>query len=160
MEFFPEPLSRRQSDILADRIAAHFAAHGFGLWAAEIPGRAPFAGYIGLAVPRFNAHFTPCVEIGWRLAAACWNQGYATEGARAVLAYGFDVLGLPEIVSFAVPRNQPSRRVMEKIGLIHDSSGDFDHPAFPVTHRLCRHVLYRGTRPTTPIAGGGGSGKQ
>jgi RimJ/RimL family protein N-acetyltransferase len=160
MEFFPETLSRPQSEIFADRIASHFAAHGFGLWAAEIPGVTTFAGYVGLAVPRFTAHFTPCVEIGWRLAAAYWNQGYATEAAHAVLDYGFTTLELPEIVSFAVPMNRPSIRVMEKIGLTRNPGDDFDHPAFAPDHRLCRHVLYRKRRPLMAVAADGGSDQQ
>src|SRR5947209_16593911 len=86
MEFFPGTLSRQESDARVDRIEAHFQEHGFGLWAVEIPGITPFAGFIGISIPGFEAHFTPCIEIGWRLAAAYWNQGYATEGARAVLA--------------------------------------------------------------------------
>ena len=141
MEHFPSALSRDESDTLAARIEAHFEQHGYGLWAVEIPRVAPFAGFIGLSVPDFDAHFTPCVEIGWRLASEHWNRGYATEGAQAVLAFGFDTLGLDEIVSFTVPGNLPSRRVMEKIGMVHNPADDFDHPSLPEQHR--RHVLYR-----------------
>ena len=98
---------------------------------------------MGLSVPRFESHFTPCVEIGWRLAAPYWGRGYATEGARAALAVGFETLGLGEIVSSTVPGNLRSRRVMEKIGMARDPADDFDHPALPEGHRLRRHVLYR-----------------
>src|SRR5262245_52951111 len=91
-EFLPGPLSRQESAAIVSRIEAHFQRHGFGLWAVEIPGVSPFAGFIGFSVPRFEAHFTPCVEIGWRLAAGYWNRGYATEGARATVAFGFDSL--------------------------------------------------------------------
>ena len=150
MEYFPAPLSRHESDALATRIEAHFAEHGFGLWAVEIPHVVPFAGFIGLAIPRFTAHFTPCVEIGWRLAAAHWGQGYATEGARAVLRFGFETLGLNEIVSFTVPANHRSRRVMERIGMHHNPADDFDHPALPEGHLLRRHVLYRCARLVLP----------
>jgi ribosomal-protein-alanine N-acetyltransferase len=143
MEFLPGTLSRAQSDEFAERIEAHFAEHGFGLWAVEIAGVAPFAGYVGLSVPRFEARFTPCVEIGWRLAFAHWRGGYATEGARAALAFGFEQAGLDEIVSFTVPANARSRRVMEKLGMSRDPAEDFDHPALPVGHALRRHVLYR-----------------
>lgn len=143
MEHFPSVLSREESDAAAERIAAHFQRHGYGSWAAEIPGVAPFIGFIGLAVPRFEAAFTPCVEIGWRLAAPFWNQGYATEGACAALEYGFRQLGLQEIVSFTVPANVRSRRVMEKIGMTRDPSEDFDHPLLAEGHPLRRHVLYR-----------------
>ena len=143
MEHFPSALSREQSDALAARIEAHFDAHGFGLWALEIPGVAAFAGFVGLAIPRFEARFTPCVEIGWRLAAEHWGCGYATEAARAALAFGFEKLALAEIVSFTVPGNQRSRRVMEKIGMQRRPEDDFDHPGLPAGHALRRHVLYR-----------------
>ncbi len=143
VEFLPGPLSRDESDAVADRIEAHFQQHGFGLWAVEIPGVAPFAGFIGLSIPRFKAQFTPCVEIGWRLAADCWSRGYATEGARAAAEFGFRSLQLEEIVSFTVPGNARSRRVMEKIGMTHSASDDFDHPLLPEGHPLRRHVLYR-----------------
>ena len=143
MEFFPALLTREESDRRADRIEAHFEKHGFGLWAVEIPGVVPFAGFIGLCHPHFEAHFTPCVEIGWRLAAEQWDQGYATEGARAALAFGFEDLQLVEIVSFTVPQNVRSRRVMEKLGMSHDPRDDYDHPILPKEHPLCRHVLYR-----------------
>jgi ribosomal-protein-alanine N-acetyltransferase len=143
MEHYPAPLSAADSDALADRIEEHFGHHGFGLWALEVPGVAPFAGYVGLAVPRFDAPFTPCVEIGWRLGHAHWGCGYASEAARAVLAFGFERLGLPEIVSFTVPDNVRSRRVMERIGMTRDPGDDFDHPLLPPGHPLRRHVLYR-----------------
>lgn len=143
MEHLPSALSREQSDALAARIEAHFDEHGFGLWALEIPGVAAFAGFVGLAIPRFEARFTPCVEIGWRLAAEHWGCGYATEGARAALAFGFEKLALAEIVSFTVPGNQRSRRVMEKIGMQCRPEDDFDHPGLPAGHALRRHVLYR-----------------
>ena len=148
MEHFPAPLTTKESHLLADHIEAHFAQHGFGLWAAEIPGVAPFAGFLGLAIPRFAAHFTPCVEIGWRLATAYWGQGYAPEGARAVLEFGFGTLDLDEIVSFTSAGNHRSRRVMEKIGMTHDPVDDFEHPAMP--DRLRQHVLYRMTRASRP----------
>ena len=108
---------------------------------------APFVGFVGLSIPRFHAHFTPCVEIGWRIAAEHWNRGYAGEAARAALRAGFEVFQLQEIVSFTVPANLASRRVMEKIGMRHDEADDFDHPLFPNEHPLRRHVLYRISRP-------------
>jgi RimJ/RimL family protein N-acetyltransferase len=143
MEHFPGVLSRAESDAQADRIAAHFAQHGFGLWAVEVPGVAAFIGYVGLAIPRFETAFTPCVEIGWRLARAFWGAGYATEAAKATLAFGFETLRLPEIVSFTVPGNLRSRGVMERLGMTHDPREDFEHPLVPVGHPLRRHVLYR-----------------
>jgi RimJ/RimL family protein N-acetyltransferase len=146
-EFLPAPLSRQESDERVDRIEAHFVAHGFGLWAVEIPGVTSFAGFIGLAIPGFKSHFTPCVEVGWRLAAEHWGYGYATEGARAALMFGFETLALKEVVSYTVPGNIRSRRVMEKIGMTRDSAEDFDHPLLPKGHPLRRHVLYRIARP-------------
>jgi RimJ/RimL family protein N-acetyltransferase len=143
MKYFPALLSREESDALVDRIESHFDEYGFGLWAVEIPAVAPFIGFVGLAVPRFQAHFTPCVEVGWRLASDYWNRGYATEAARAVLKFGFESAGLSEIVSFTVPANLASRRVMEKIGMGHNPADDFDHPSRPRGHPLRRHVLYR-----------------
>lgn len=142
-EYLPAASPGNESDDIVDRIEAHFDQHGFGLWAVEIPDRARFAGFVGLSVPGFEAHFTPCVEIGWRLAAEHWGYGYATEGARSALAFGFDVLGLNEIVSFTVPANQRSRRVMEKLGMTTHPEDEFDHPLLPLAHPLRRHVLYR-----------------
>jgi ribosomal-protein-alanine N-acetyltransferase len=151
MEHFPSVLTRGESDALADLIELHFARHGYGLWAVEIPGTAPFAGFIGLSIPAFAAAFTPCVEIGWRLAAEHWGRGFATEGARAVLALAFGELGLEEVVSFTVPGNVPSRRVMEKIGMTRDPAGDFDHPSAGAGSE--RHVLYRiGSRSSTHVS--------
>jgi RimJ/RimL family protein N-acetyltransferase len=143
MQFFPRPLERVESDALVERIERHFAEHGFGLWALELPGVAPFIGFAGLAVPRFTAHFTPCVEIGWRLAAGHWGHGYATEAARAALTRGFGRHGLLEVVSFTVPANRRSRAVMVRLGMTHDPAEDFDHPGLPEGHPLRRHVLYR-----------------
>jgi RimJ/RimL family protein N-acetyltransferase len=127
-----------------------FDKYGFGFWAVEVPGMAAFVGSIGLSVPHFQAHFTPCVEIGWRLSAEYWDRGYATEGARAALRFGFDALQLGEIVAFTVPGNVRSRRVMEKIGMVHSPADDFDHPLVPVGHPLCRHVLCRVSNPELP----------
>ncbi|MEX2139615.1 MAG: GNAT family N-acetyltransferase [Pirellulales bacterium] len=146
MEHFPALQSREESDATVARIEAHFAEHGFGLWAFEVSGVAPFAGFVGLCRPWIEAHFTPCVEIGWRLAAEHWGCGYATEGARAALALGFQTLRLAEIVSYTVPANLRSRRVMEKLGMTHSPDDDFDHPLLAPGHVLRRHVLYRVAR--------------
>jgi|ERR1700722_2601251 len=143
MEFMPECLTRAESDSLVERIDEHFKKHGFGLFAAELREGRAFIGFVGLAVPSFRAHFTPCVEIGWRLAADYWGRGLATEGARAVVKYAFEALVLDALVSLTVPANARSRRVMEKIGMTHDASDDFDHPNLPEGHSLRRHVLYR-----------------
>jgi RimJ/RimL family protein N-acetyltransferase len=113
------------------------------LWAVEIPGITRFAGFIGLSIPGFEAHFMPSVEIGWRLGAEYRGFGYATEGVEAALEFGFKSLGLHEIVSFTVPGNARSRRVMERIGMSRDERDDFEHPGLPEGHPLRRHVLYR-----------------
>lgn len=146
MEHFPKPLSRAESDAMAGRIRDLFVAHGFGLWAVEVPGQAAFIGFVGLAVPRFEAHFTPCVEIGWRLAAEHWGQGYGSEAAAAVCDHAFGSLELEGLVSFTVPANARSRRVMERLGMTHTPADDFDHPNLPAGHRLRPHVLYRLSR--------------
>jgi RimJ/RimL family protein N-acetyltransferase len=143
MEFFPASLSQPESDAMAARIDEHFEEHGYSFWAVEAVGVAGFAGIAGLLVPRFEAHFTPCVEIGWRFAHEFWGRGYASEAARALLGFGFERAGLDEIVSLTVPANERSRRVMERIGMTHDPADDFDHPDLPDGHRLRRHVLYR-----------------
>lgn len=141
--WFPGTLTREQSDASAARLQAHIAEHGFGFWAVEVPGIAPFIGFVGLQHVSFAASFTPAVEAGWRLARAHWDKGYATEAARAALGHGFGPLGLAEIVSFAVPGNLASRRVMERVGFQRDPAADFDHPAMPEGHPFQRLVLYR-----------------
>jgi len=143
MEFMPSLLSRAESDALVDRAQAHFDRHGYGPFAAELLENDSFIGFIGLSIPNFDAPFMPVVEIGWRLAFDAWGQGLATEGARAVVSYAFGELGLGSLVSFTVPANLRSRRVMEKLGMTHDPRDDFDHPRLPEGHPLRRHVLYR-----------------
>ena len=143
MEFMPSRLSREESDRLVDQIESHFRKRGFGLYAVELRQDHSFIGFIGLAVPSFRAHFTPCVEIGWRLSADYWGQGLATEGARKVMRHAFETLGLEELVSFTVPANIRSRRVMEKLGMTYQPTDEFDHPGLPEGHPLRRHVLYR-----------------
>jgi ribosomal-protein-alanine N-acetyltransferase len=143
MEFFPAALTAAETDAMLERMRVHFDRHGFGWWAAELKETGAFIGFIGLGVPYFEAHFTPCVEIGWRLATEHWGRGLATEGARAVLRYGFEELGLREIVSFTSTQNVRSRRVMEKLKMTRNPADDFDHPRIPEGHPLRRHVLYR-----------------
>lgn len=143
MEHFPALLTRAESDAAVGWIEAGFADRGYGLWAAELRATGEFIGFVGLSVPAFHAHFTPCVEIGWRLAAAHWGTGLATEGARAVVRQAFEVIGLNEIVSFTVPANLRSRRVMEKLGFTHDERDDFDYPNLSPGHPMRKHVLYR-----------------
>jgi RimJ/RimL family protein N-acetyltransferase len=146
MEHYPSPLTRAESDtFVRERIIPQFAERGFGLWAVSVPGIAPFIGYVGLDVPTFETEFTPCVEIGWRLAFPHWGNGYATEAARVAIAFGFAEAGLDEIVSFTVPANRRSVAVMERLGMAY--VGEFDHPRLPEGHRLRRHVLYRLSQP-------------
>jgi ribosomal-protein-alanine N-acetyltransferase len=144
MEFFPGLLDRAASDAMFDRIVAHQDLHGFGLWAVEIPERGlRFAGFVGIVRCNFDAHFTPAIEVGWRLCRPAWGGGYATEGGQAALAYGFDVVGADEIVSLTSVGNRRSRAVMERLGMHRDPADDFDHPRLPSDHPLGRHVLYR-----------------
>ena len=143
MEHFVAPMSRAESDALVDRIEAEFEEVGYGLWAVDVDGAAPFIGYVGLHRVPFDAAFTPAVEVGWRLARAHWGRGYASEGARAALVHAFDVAGLREVVSFTSPDNARSWRLMERIGMTRDRRDDFDHPGVPEGHRLRRQVLYR-----------------
>lgn len=143
MEHFPAALTRAESDAFVDRIEAGFAARGFGLWALEVTATGEFIGYTGLAVPGFGAHFTPAVEIGWRLARPAWGHGYASEAARRVLEAASTGYGLPEVVSFTSVTNLRSQAVMRRIGMTHDPADDFGHPRLPPDHRLYRHVLWR-----------------
>ena len=153
----PELLDRRAwefplemlPEVRAQCTAANLelGATPFGLWAVEVIGIADFIGFTGLSVPRFEAHFTPCIEIGWRLAFDYWGHGYATEAACAARDYGFRQLGLREIVSFTVTANQRSRKVMERIGMTHFPEDDFHHPLLPEGHPLRYPVLYRLGRP-------------
>ncbi len=143
MEFMPGLLTEEASDALADRAEAHFERNGYGPFAAELRQNGAFLGFIGISIPRFEAPFMPAVEIGWRLAAEYWGRGLATEGARAVLRYGFEELRLGGMVSFTADANVRSRRVMEKLGMTHDAVDDFEHPNIPQGHPLRHHVLYR-----------------
>jgi len=143
MEYYPSTLSREESDRFAKRINSELLQNGWGLWAVSVPGVSDFIGYIGLTRVEPPYPFAPAIEIGWRLAYDHWGKGYATEGAKAAIKYGFDKLGLSEIVSFTTVNNARSRRIMEKLGMRHKPTDDFDHPKLPEGHRLRRHVLYR-----------------
>lgn len=145
MRYFPAPLTREQSDALAGRASDGLGERGWGLWAVERDG--DFLGFTGLAVPGFEAHFTPAVEIGWRFVRSAWGSGYATEAGTAVLRFAFGELGLDEVVSFTAVGNRRSRAVMERIGMVRDADGDFDHPRVSASSPLRRHVLYRSRKP-------------
>ncbi|HEX2368802.1 MAG TPA: GNAT family N-acetyltransferase [Acidimicrobiia bacterium] len=142
MRYFPGTLTRKQSDALAHSIEQGWDERGFGLWAVEISGEVPFAGFVGLSVQSFIPVNPPPVEVGWRLGKEHWGKGYATEAGLASLRFGFAV-GLDEIVSCTTEQNWPSRRVMERLGMTHDPDDDFDHPRLPADSTLRRHVLYR-----------------
>jgi len=146
MRYFPACLDRAQSDALAERIRAHFAQYGYGLWALERRDSGAFIGFTGLLQLSFAAPFAPAVEIGWRLGRAHWGQGLALEAARAARDCAFAQLGLAQLVSFTVPANQRSRALMQRLGLRRDEQGDFAHPRLPATHPLSAHVLYRLSR--------------
>jgi RimJ/RimL family protein N-acetyltransferase len=144
---FPATLTRDESNRTAEFFRARFQQNGWGLWAVELPGVAGFLGFTGLHAVSDKMPFAPAVEVGWRLAARWWNHGYATEAARAAIAFGFGTLGLNEIVSFTIPANTTSRRVMEKLGMTHDPADNFDHPGVPEGDPTRPHVLYRLARP-------------
>src|SRR5579862_9265336 len=146
MEFFPATLSRSQTEAMIAAVEERITRYGFGLWATELKETKDFIGFIGLNVPSNPLPFSPCVEIGWRLAFDSWGNGYAQEGARAALAFGFETIDIKEIVSFTTVGNLRSRHVMERIGMIRDAKDDFDHPGLPEHHPLRRHVLYRKTK--------------
>ena len=143
MRFMPSVLTADETRALMERLEEHHRLHGFGVWAVEATGVAPFIGFTGLQRVSFDAPFLPAIEIGWRLAPAFWGKGYATEAAQAALRMGFEGLNLDQIVSFTVEANKPSWSVMERLGMHRDTAEDFDHPRLPVGHPLRRHILYR-----------------
>jgi RimJ/RimL family protein N-acetyltransferase len=143
MEFFPSTMNFDQSKAMVDRIEAGFVRDQFGLWAAELKETHTFIGFVGLSRPTFEAQFTPCVEIGWRIACEFWGRGLAPEAASEVLRDGFERLNLSEIVSFTAVVNQKSIRVMEKLGMKYSAPDNFLHPALAESHPLKPHVLYK-----------------
>jgi len=149
MEHFPAPLTRSESDAFAAGIRQRMAAEGWGLWAVEVTeGDARgFIGFVGLARPRFEAHFTPAVEIGWRLARSAWGRGYATEGARRAAAFAFEELDLDELVALTAVSNVRSQAVARRLGMTRDPRDDFDHPSLPSSSNLKRHQLFRLRKP-------------
>lgn len=145
MRYFPRALSRSESDALAEREDALIAQRGWGLWATEVVDGPPFIGFVGLSNVGFDAHFTPAVEVGWRLARSFWGRGYATEAATAALRFAFDELGLDEVISFTAAINVRSIAVMERLGMTHAARDDFNNPRL-ATGPLRAHVLYRADR--------------
>lgn len=142
-EYFSSILTKEKSDLSAKLISDEIDKNGYGFWAISVPNVSDFVGFVGIRPVDFESHFTPAVEIGWRLAHEFWGKGYATEGAIASLKYGFEMLNLDEIVAFTAVANARSRNVMEKIGMHRSVEDDFDHPQLNVNDKLKRHVLYR-----------------
>lgn len=143
MQYLPRSLDEKSSNKLVDRFQEHFAEKGFGLYAVEAKDSGEFAGFIGLQTVGFKEHFTPAVEIAWRLDYGVWGRGFASEGAQAVLDHGLKKLKLKKIVAFTVPENARSLHLMEKIGMKPVKGGEFQHPAMRKTDPLSFHVLYR-----------------
>jgi RimJ/RimL family protein N-acetyltransferase len=143
MRYFPATLTRAQSDEFAGYVRDTIERQGWGLWAVEVADGPPFVGFVGLNRVSFEEHFTPAVEVGWRLARPFWGNGYATEAGAAAVRFGFEQLTLEEIVSFTSTINEPSIRVMRRLGMRHDAAGDFDHPRVAEGSPLRHHVLYR-----------------
>jgi RimJ/RimL family protein N-acetyltransferase len=147
MELLLGPFDRVTSEKWVARARDFWREHGYGLWVVEIPGEASFVGVVGLSRVGYEAHFTPAVEVAWRLTRPYWGQGIAREAARAAIEDGFYRIGLAEIVAITTPPNVRSWGLMERLGMVRDGDGDFDHPGVPEGHRLRRHVLYRRRRP-------------
>ncbi|WP_342219569.1 GNAT family N-acetyltransferase [Rickettsiella endosymbiont of Miltochrista miniata] len=145
-EFLPQVGNRAATKTLIQLFINHYEKYGFTAYAVELKSNSKFIGFVGLLIPSFEAHFTPAVEIAWRLDSQLWGKGYATEAAKAVVDFAFTTLKLEEVVSFTVENNIRSRRVMEKIGMHHTQHDDFDHPKLLTNSSLCRHVLYRLSR--------------
>lgn len=143
VEFLLKMSSIEQSKEFIECMNDQFHARGYTIFAMEEKQSGILIGFTGLNAPKWHAHFTPCVEIGWRLSSKFWGNGYATEAARSVLDYGFKECALKEILAWTVPANLRSIRVMEKIGMEHDINGDFNHPEVPEGHELSKHILYR-----------------
>jgi ribosomal-protein-alanine N-acetyltransferase len=143
MEYFPARLTRADSDQLIAKIESGFDQRGYGLWALELRATGELIGFTGLDTPSFEAHFTPAVEVGWRLARSAWGQGYATEAGLTSVGLGFEEAGLGELVSFTSAANFRSRAVMKRIGMTRDPLDDFDHSELEEGDALRRHVLYR-----------------
>ena len=143
MRHFPAVLDRADSDAGVERIEAGFDRYGYGLWALEVRDTGAFIGFTGLQWIPFRAHFTPALEVGWRLARSAWGYGYATEAAREALRVAFSHAGVREVVSMTTPANTRSQVVMRRLGMVRDPADDFDHPRLPAGHPQRRHVLYR-----------------
>ncbi len=146
MRYFPRLLDRETTATIIENMEAHTEKYGFGYWPIEVPGVAPFIGFVGLMITPFQAPFTPCIETAWRLARPYWGRGYAIEGATATLMFAFEHLPMDEVVAFAVPENQRSLRLIKRLGMVRRLEDDFDHPGVEEGSPLRRHHLYRMSR--------------
>lgn len=145
MHYFPNCLTAAESIKFIEAVTEIIQQQGWGFWAVELKAMGQFIGFVGLHEQATQFEFSPCVEIGWRLAKAYWRQGYATEAAQAVLDYAFQTLQLEKVVSFTAVVNHPSQAVMQKLGM--QKVGEFNHPKLPEQHHLQRHVLYELKKP-------------
>jgi len=143
MEFYPQVLTRQESDALAEKFQREFAERGYGFWVVEVPGFADFIGYVGLNYWNLEMAFSPCIDVGWRLGSQYWGCGFATEAAKAALRFGFEVRKFEEIVSMATVGNVRSHRVMERLGMKSNPMDQFEHPKLPKGHPLSLRTLYR-----------------
>lgn len=140
MEYFKKILNKEETDRFYNAIQDEFRNYGYGLYAVETRHNNDFIGFIGFHWANFNSQFTPCIEIGWRLKYEAWGNGFATEGAKACLKYGFDTLGFNKIYSFTSKINLPSENVMKKVGMVKVM--EFEHPNIMENNPLRKHVLY------------------
>lgn len=147
MKYFPSIGNKIMAAEFIENANKHIDTHGYGLFACELKENSELIGFVGINIPSFQAHFTPCVEIAWRLSTNHWYKGLATEAAIACLELGFKTYHIQEIVAFTTTNNLKSRRVMEKIGMTYNQADDFNHPLLSKDHLLCLHVLYRITNP-------------
>lgn len=143
MEFFPSTYDRVQAEASASRMRERLDRNGYGWWVLEVKGGPAFAGVIALQDVPFEAHFTPALEVGWRLIYEQWGHGYATEAARAAIDFAFSDLGRTEVVAMTAAINLRSQRVMQRLGMTYDATDDFENPLPDVGDRLRPHVLYR-----------------
>ncbi|MEY2903152.1 MAG: hypothetical protein RLY89_2258 [Bacteroidota bacterium] len=140
MEHFPATLSKEESWNHLQKMQAQIQEKGYGTFALELKKEGTLIGFTGLSIPNFDAEFTPCVEIGWRIASPYWRLGYAFEAAKACLNFAFNEIGLTEIFSFTATTNKPSENLMKKLGM--QKCGEFEHPKLPMGHSLRKHVIY------------------
>lgn len=146
MAFMPSLMNREESERQLRRMSRHFQDWGFGIWLIERRNGGEPLGLAGLQKVDFEAPFAPAVEVAWRLVRSQWGNGYASEAARAALRFGFEALGLPEIVGFTTAANERSIAVFRRIGMPRDSAFDFEHPKLEPHHPLRPHVFFRLTR--------------